>query len=54
MLDEARWRMLEELCVGHYFDLDFLIIYALKLLILERWQRIRTADGGRLLEEVLR
>ncbi len=53
LLDEERWRMLRELCVGHYFDMDFLVIYALKLLMLERWQRIRSADSFQMLEETL-
>ena len=44
---------MDELATGHYFDLDFLISYALKLLILERWERINSADKPRLLEEVL-
>lgn len=52
-LDEERWRRLDELAVGHYFDLDFLIVYALKLLILERWERIGSADKPALLKEVL-
>ena len=51
MLDEARWRMLEELAAGHYFDIDFLIVYACELTILERWEKIRTAEKGRLLQE---
>lgn len=50
MLDQARWQTLDELSLGHYFDLDFLIIYAHKLLILERWQRIHTANGAEMLE----
>jgi hypothetical protein len=54
LLDEERWRMLDELCLGHYFDIDFLVIYALKLLMLERWQRIRTADSLQMLEQVLK
>jgi len=53
MLDEARWQALEELSLGHFFDIDFLIIYAQKLLILERWERIRIADKTQLLQEVL-
>ncbi len=53
MLDEARWRFLDELSAGHYFDIDILIIYALKLLILERWERINTADRLQVLEETL-
>lgn len=53
LLDRERWLILDELAAGHYFDLDFLIAYALKLLILERWERINSADKPRLLEEVL-
>ena len=45
LLDEYRWQVLDELSLGHYFDLDFLIVYARKLLIVERWQRIRRADA---------
>lgn len=52
-LDQQRWCFLDELALGHYFDLDFLLVYALKLLILERWERINSADKSRLLEEAL-
>lgn len=52
-LDEARWRFLDDLSFGHYFDRDFLIVYGLKLLILERWEKINTADSKRLLETAL-
>jgi hypothetical protein len=52
-LDETRWKALEELATGHYFDLDFLITYAYKLLILQRWENIRSADGTILLEQAL-
>lgn len=44
-LDRFRWEKLEELEKGHYFDIDFLIIYALKLQILKRWERI-DSEGG--------
>lgn len=53
LLDQARWKYLEELSVGHYFDLDFLVVYLEKLLILERWERIRTAKGQELMDKVL-
>ena len=53
ILDLARWEALEEFSQGHYFDLDFLIIYAYKLLILERWERIRVSDKKELLEGAL-
>lgn len=52
-LDLERWNFLDELLVGHYFDLEFLIIYGYKLKILERWQKIETADKSKLLDEVL-
>ena len=53
ILDEARWRVLEDLATGHYFDLELLITYAYKLFILWRWENIRDADKTILLEQVL-
>ena len=53
VLDETRWKMLDELAIAHYFDLDALITYAYKLLILHRWERIRSADASLLLREAL-
>jgi len=44
-LDRMRWMKIEELEKGHYFDIDYLITYALKLLILERWERINSGNG---------
>lgn len=52
-LDLERWHELDELAAGHYFDLDALVVYALKLMILTKWDAIRTADKKRLLERVL-
>ena len=52
-LDETRWKALEELTTGHYFDLEFLITYAYKLQILQRWENIRTAEGANLMEQAL-
>jgi len=52
-LDETRWKALEELATGHYFDLDLLITYAYKLLVLQRWENMRSADGTILLEQAL-
>lgn len=53
VLDEQRWKMLDELEPGNFFNLDFLIIYTYKLMILERWQKIRAADKTLLLEQSL-
>ncbi len=44
MLDAARWERLEAWGLGHYLDAEALALYGLKLLILERWQRIEEAD----------
>ena len=52
-LDEIRWKALEEFATGHYFDLAVLITYAYKLLILQRWENIRSADGSILVDHVL-
>ena len=51
ILDEIRWKKLDELATGHYFDLDHLIVYAYKLLILQRWENVRSADGTSLLKQ---
>lgn len=52
-LDQERWAYLEELAIGHYFDIDILIIYACKLTILEKWEKVRSAQTHKMLEEVL-
>jgi hypothetical protein len=53
LLDQARWEHAESLKLGHYFDLDALIVYAIHLRILERWERIRTADKASAIAEAL-
>lgn len=53
LLDEERWRMLEDVEVGHYFDVDRIIIYAYRLFLLEKWENINTADKEKLLSAVL-
>ncbi len=53
ILDGERWRFLGELAVNHHFDLTALIVYANRLLILERWDRISGADGREALDKIL-
>jgi len=48
ILDEARWQALDDFGFGHYFDMDSLILYAYKLKILERWEKIYTQDKEKL------
>lgn len=45
VLDRARWRYLEEMEIGHIFDMTALIVYYLKLQIAER-RRIMTTEVG--------
>jgi hypothetical protein len=47
---EIRWDFLTQNEVGHYFDLTALIIYSLKLQLLERMQSFHEEKGQRVLE----
>ncbi len=52
LLDLTRWQFIEELTLGHYFDLEVLLAYGLKLTILERWEKIRLSEKEKLLEKL--
>ena len=45
LLDRTSWQFLDELEQGHYYDLEFLMVYGLKLKILERHQEYATSKG---------
>ena len=45
-LIELRWLFLDELTAGHRFDLTYLILYCLRLELLERWAQIETLLGA--------
>lgn len=49
IIDRAVWQYLDELLGNHYFDLEFLIIYGLKLQMLEKYQRIASVQGQEIL-----
>lgn len=51
LLDHFRWRYLDELIFGHYFDVEWLMIYAFKLQILERHQIIESPEGQKIFAE---
>ncbi len=53
ILDQQRWDFLEHLSFDHYFDFDYLLIYALKLKILERWEKIQKADKETLFNQAV-
>jgi len=52
-IDRLKWEKIEELEKGHYFDIDSLITYALKLQILERWERINSGGGMEILQRLV-
>ena len=49
-LDKIRWEKIEEIKTGHYFDMGYIAAYGLQLQILERWDRINSGDGAKVLE----
>ncbi|MBN1870092.1 MAG: DUF2764 family protein [Candidatus Omnitrophica bacterium] len=52
LLDQRRWQFLDDLAVGHYFDLEFLICYGLKLEILERHYEYKSPKGKEVFEGI--
>ena len=52
-MDLARWDKLEEIGGQHYFNLSFLIVYYLKLQLVNKWHNIITEKGEEILEELL-
>jgi hypothetical protein len=38
ILNKARWELFDQLEEGHYFDIDYLIVYKLRLLII--WRKV--------------
>lgn len=52
-IDRARWEKLEEMEQQHFFDLQFLIVYFLKLQILNKWDNMKTEKARKILRELL-
>lgn len=52
-LDRLRWQKLNDLQVGHDFDFEYLVIYHLKLIILEKWADLSKDDGLAALDDVV-
>lgn len=45
ILDNARWSFLDEIGAGHFFDFEALLVYSLKLQLLERQGWFAPEDG---------
>ncbi len=53
-LDTLRWNKAEELACMHYFDLDFLLGYLVRINLIHRWTALDPERGRRMLEELMR
>jgi len=52
-LMQLQWQKLETLASGHHFDLEALIIYKIKLMILDRWWQFNEEKGFRRFNQVI-
>ena len=52
MLDRASWQFLNDLEKGHYYDFDYIIIYGLKLKIMQRHQEYHSPNGRAIFDEI--
>lgn len=53
MLDQLRWDMLDELTTFSYFQIETLLAFCLRLMIVERWTGLDPQTGRQRLEELL-
>ena len=53
ILNKARWKYLDELEFGHYFDIEILVIFFIKLQILERVSLFDAVQGQEKLNAVV-
>lgn len=52
-LDSLRWKQLDNCGVRHPFDLSALIIYRIKLLIVEKWEKCNQKNGLKYLDQLV-
>ena len=52
LLDRTCWQFLDDLAGGHYYDLEFLICYGLKLKILQRHHKYKSPKGHDAFDEM--
>jgi len=53
MLDDVRWKRLEDLECGHIFDFDRLCLYKLKLMLRFKWSDRKKENGEKNFPELL-
>jgi hypothetical protein len=52
LLNRARWNFLDDLEVGHYFDIEMILVYALRLQILERKALFDEEKGREMFDKI--
>lgn len=52
-LDALRWSKAEELACMHYFDLDYLLSYLVRINLIHRWAALDPARGRRMLDALM-
>lgn len=52
-IDELRWEKLSEMALFNYFGIEVLLAYAIKLQIVERWNRLKPHRGKEIFEGLL-
>jgi len=50
-LDRIRWKNYDYIGSGHFYNLEYIIIYGLKLRIVERYETINSPKGKEIFEE---
>ncbi|MDR2586474.1 MAG: DUF2764 domain-containing protein, partial [Prevotellaceae bacterium] len=51
--DRIRWEYANEICTYHYFDIDKVLCFWLKVSIIERWMRLDKATGQALFKDLV-
>ncbi len=52
MISQARWKYYEDLSVGQFYNLAYILLYGLKLRIVERYSNIASPKGKEIYEDL--
>lgn len=52
-IDLLKWNWLDEMTFFHYFDIEKVISYLIKLLIVNRWMKLDPATGQKMFDHIL-
>ena len=52
LFNKTKWQFLDDLVLGHYFDIEFLFMYGLKLKMLQQYQEYISSKGREVFQEL--